>query len=336
MPKKKQVIFQNSIPGKFIPRNDPPPGSGLHLYLNHSIFIFYSVFRSGVHDNRFNAKMAELLASSSTVNHENELVSTTSPPDNSTITTTDIPSIDSSRMHSKLLHRRIVTMLETLKKPDNDSSTLPLTFSQTEHKSQPITFGQLRQATISSSSSTTVIEDKSTSQQITMDTEEKHHKTLTSFTRESCPDLTSITSKPFGKHQTNKERLYYSPSLEQLFEQQNVVSQTKKEEEQSQKSSLTVEEILAMYYSKVNLTTNTESHLPSSTYPNTNTGFYIHPSGPRWNTPQSNQHNIPPSPLMINEQNRNRPPPPSYSSSVTYSHRTTSAGISNIFFKIHS
>jgi len=31
MPKKKQVTFQTSIPGKFIPRNTPPPGSGLHL-----------------------------------------------------------------------------------------------------------------------------------------------------------------------------------------------------------------------------------------------------------------------------------------------------------------
>jgi len=31
MPKKKQVTFQNNIPGKFIPRDDTPSASGLHL-----------------------------------------------------------------------------------------------------------------------------------------------------------------------------------------------------------------------------------------------------------------------------------------------------------------
>ncbi len=31
MPKKKQVTFQSNIPGKFIPRDDLPPASGLHL-----------------------------------------------------------------------------------------------------------------------------------------------------------------------------------------------------------------------------------------------------------------------------------------------------------------
>jgi hypothetical protein len=271
--------------------------------------------------------MAELIASS-TVNNENELVSTKSSQDDPTTTTvSEITSIDSSHVHSKLLHRRIVTMLETLRKPNDDSSTLPLTSSHNEHKSQPITFGQLRQATISSES-TTIIEDKLISPQITIDIEEKHHKKLTSFTRDSCPDLTLITSKSYVKHQTNKERLYYSPSLEKLFEEQNVISQTKKDEEQTQKTPLTVDEILAMYYSKVNLPTNTESHLPSSTYSNTTTGFYIHPSGSRWNSLQSNQHDIPPHPrLMLNEQNRNRPPPPSYSSSVNYGHRTTPTGV---------
>jgi len=275
--------------------------------------------------------MAELLASSSTVNNENELVSTKSSQNDATTipTTTTIPeiiSIDSSHVHSKLLHRRIVTMLETLRKPNDDSSTLPLTSSHTEYKSQPITFGQLRQATISSES-ITIIEDKLTSPQITINTEEKYHKKLTSFTRDSCPDLTSV--KLSGKHQTSKERLYYSPSLEKLFEEQNVISQTKKDEEQTQKSPLTVDEILAMYYSKVNSPINTESHLPSSTYSNTTTGFYIHPSGPNRNSLQSNQHDIPPPPptLMLNEQNRNRPPPPSYSSSVKYGHRTTPTGV---------
>ncbi|CAF3034466.1 unnamed protein product [Rotaria sp. Silwood2] len=104
MPKKKQVTFQNSIQGKFIPRNTPPPGS---------------VFPSRVNDNRFNAKMAELLASSSTINDENELVSTKSSQDDST--SNEILSINSSRIQSKLFHRRIVTMLETLKKSNDNS-----------------------------------------------------------------------------------------------------------------------------------------------------------------------------------------------------------------------
>lgn len=31
MPKKKQVTFHSNIPGKFIPRDDPPSASGWHL-----------------------------------------------------------------------------------------------------------------------------------------------------------------------------------------------------------------------------------------------------------------------------------------------------------------
>ncbi len=279
--------------------------------------------------------MAQLLAassSSSTVNNENELVSPKSTTDDSTTTiiSPETTFIDSSRVHSNLLHRRIVTMLETLRKPTDDPSALPLPSSHTEHKSQPITFGQLRQATISSAS-TTIIEDKSASPQITINTEETHQRKLTSFARDSSSDLTSMTSKTSTKHQTSKERLYYSPSLEKLFEEQNIISSTKIEEEQvPAPPALTVDEILARYYSKVSLPTNTESQLPPSVVSNTTTGFFIHSSGPRWNSPPSNQQHIPPPSLVLNEQNRNRPPPPSYSSSVANSHRTTSTGRSNI------
>jgi len=317
MPKKKQVIFQNSISGKFIPRNLPPSGSGLQGYFHHHMFLFsiLIVFPSGANDNRFNSKMAELLAassSSSIINDENELVSTKSSQDNTT-------AIHSSSIHSKLFHRRIVTMIETLRKSNDD---LSLTSSHIEQKSQPITFGQLRQATISSTPATS-LEDKSISQQRIIDNEQKHQKVLQTFVRDNTSDISSGTLRSSEKYQTNKERLYYSPSLEQLFEEQNSVSQTKKEEEQS---SLTVDEILAMYYSKGKLPTNTESHLTSTTYPNT-TAFYIHPAVPTWNFSQSNQQIIPPSPLILNEQNRNRPPPPSYSSTVANIHRTTSTGV---------
>jgi hypothetical protein len=316
MPKKKQVIFQNSISGKFIPRNLPPSGSGLQGYFHHLIFLFsiLIVFPSGANDNRFNSKMAELLAasSSSIINDENELASSKSSQDNTT-------AIHSSSIHSKLFHRRIVTMIETLRKSNDD---LSLTSSHIEQKSQPITFGQLRQATISSTPATS-LEDKSVSQQRIIDNEQKHQKVLQTFVRDNTSDISSGTLKSSEKYQTNKERLYYSPSLEQLFEEQNSVLRTKKEEEQS---SLTVDEILAMYYSKGKLPTNTESHLTSTTCPNT-TAFYIHPSVPRWNFSQSNQQIMPPSPLILNEQNRNRPPPPSYSSTVANVHRTTSTGV---------
>jgi hypothetical protein len=258
--------------------------------------------------------MAELLASSSTMNDENQLVST--KPSQNDSTSSEIVLIDSPRVHSKLLHRRIVTMLETLRKPNNDSITPSLISNPNEVKSQPITFGQLRQATISS------IEDKPTSQSHI--TEEKHHKNVTTFIRESAPDVTSITiNTSSSKHSTNKERLYYSPSLEQLFEQQN--KKEEETEEQIQKSSLTVDEILTMYYTKVKESTHTE---PSS-YPNTSMSFYIHPSSSSstWNSSQNNQNLIPPPPrLVLNEQNRNRPPPPSYSSSVAIGHRPTPTG----------
>jgi hypothetical protein len=274
--------------------------------------------------------MAELLASSSTINDENELVSIKDEPSSS-----EINSNDSSHTHSKLLHRRIVTMLETLRKSDDDHSSKPVVKpSHTEYKFQPITFGQLRHATISSVPTIT-IEDKTNSYQTSIDNEEKYHKTLTTFSRDSYPDLTSSISKSSTKHQTNRERLYYSPSLERLFEQQNLIPPTKREEEeeQLQKSSLTVDEILAMYYSKVNVPTNTESHLLSSPYSNaattTSTGFYIHPSVPRWNSSQINHHTMPPPRLVLNEQNRNRPPPPSYSSSVANGQRTASTSMYN-------
>ncbi|CAF4045844.1 unnamed protein product [Adineta steineri] len=325
MLKKKQVTLQNSIPGKFIPRNVSSSGSA---------------FPSGANDNRFNSKMAELLASSSTINDENEFLSTKSSQDN--LTSNELISNGSSSIHSKLFHRRIVTMLEASKKPSNDISTTS-TSSYTEQKSQPITFGQLRQATIASTCAT-INDDKSISHSIITNTEDKHQKNIASFTRDNNSDFNSITLKSSSKYQTNKERLYYSPSLEQLFEQQNIISQTKKEEEEkSQKSSLTVDEILAMYYSKVNVPTNIESHLPSLVYPNntttttSNSGFCIHSSVPSWNSSSNNQYIVPSPRLLSNDQNKIRPPPPSYSSSVTNNtHRMATIVPSSLQHHIHS
>ncbi|CAF1129161.1 unnamed protein product [Rotaria sp. Silwood1] len=309
MPKKTKVTFQNSIQGKFIPRNAPPSGS---------------VFPSGVNDNRFNAKMAELLASSSLNNDENKLVSVKSSQNNST--SNEILSIDSSCVHSKLFHRRIVAMLETFKKSNDDSSISSVRSSHIEHKSQPITFGQLRQATILSAP-VQIIDDKLISDQIKEDTEEeKHDKTLSSFVKDTKFNLISTKSKSSTKSQINIERLYYSSSLEQLLDQQNIVTETKNDDKQIQKSTLTVDEILAMHYAKVKQSTNIDSNLLSSSiYSNTSvTSCHIHPSIPQWNSSQNHQHIIPSPQFILNEQNRNRPPPPSYSSSVANGHQTTS------------
>ncbi|CAF5154138.1 unnamed protein product, partial [Rotaria magnacalcarata] len=151
----------------------------------------------------------------------------------------------------------------------------------------------------------------------------KYDKTLISFVKENNANSNATTSKTSTKHQTNRERLYYSSS----HEQQNVTGEMKTDEKEMEKSSLTVDEILALHYSKVKLSRNTEADPPSSVYPNrTVASFYISFSVPKWNSFQTSQHS--PSPqLMLNEQNRTRPPPPSYSSSITYGHRTTSLGM---------
>ena len=270
--------------------------------------------------------MAEFLASSAAMTGENSIVASKSSQDNPAIVLSEPTSIDSPRTNSSLLHRRIVTMLDTLKTASDDpSAALSSTLSQTEHSSQPITFGQLRQATIgsSASSSSTLNPTKSNpSPSKKLDTEEKPMSTLLPYPRENAPDVPPTS---MAKYQINKGKFYYSPSLEQLFEEQNRLAQTKKVDEQTQISSLTVDDILAKHYSKLHLSTNSESHLPSSTQSNTSSGFYIHPSGPRWDTLQNN----PPS-LLLNEQNRNRPPPPPYLSGTTTSHRTSSTGMFNI------
>jgi len=291
--------------------------------------------------------MAELLASSSassppstTINNENEPIRNTaksSQDDAILASSSETTTIDSSRVHSKLLHRRIATMLETLRgRGGNGGATSPptstrLTPSHLQSKSQPITFGQLRQATTTSSSAsppppppppTVVVEEVSSS------------KILSA---RSYTDLMSI-NKSSPKHQANKERLINSPSLEQLLEQHNVVPRMKEQDEERQqqqqpKPPLTVDEILATYYSKVKVPTTTETNLvpqPSS-YLNGNVGFYMHPSPLGWNPPQTNQHQIPSPQLLLNEQNRNRPPPPSYSLSVASGHRPPPISMYNFF-----
>ncbi|CAF1568723.1 unnamed protein product [Adineta ricciae] len=253
MPRKKQVTFHNSIPGKFIPRNSSA-----------------SVFPSGAHDNRYNAKIAQFLASSASSANDNELVSTNSPQ--------EISPILSSSIHSNLFHRRIVTMIETLRKPNSDPS-----LSHTGQKSQPITFGQLKQAS--------VLEEKPISHQLPIHVEGKQQKTLASFVRDNTPDLPPVeTAKSSTKDEDDEPKLHYSPSLEKLFEEQSVISQTKPLD---------------------------DDELDSSRSP---TSFYIHPSVLKWSSSPSNQLTTSP-PLPFHEQTRTRPPPPSYTLSITNNNR---------------
>lgn len=328
MPKKKQVTLQNSIPGKFIPRNALPSGSGLQLFTNHHmlissdfLFLKYIVFPSRGNDNRLNAKMAELLASSSITNDVNNLVSTKSSQDNEK--SNEIPSIESPNIHSKVFHRRIVTMLETMRKVNDNSSTVQITSAHSEYKSQPITFGQLRKANISSVPAQ-VIEDKSISYQVKTDIEEKQDKPVTSFVKEHSLNSNAGTLKSSIKRQTTKERLHYSPSLEQLFQQQNSVSETRSDEKEIQKPSLSVDEILATRYAKLHLSTNTESYTTATT-------FYMHPSISSWNSLNTNSHINQSRPqTVVDEQARNRPPPPSYSASIATPHRPAATGMMNV------
>lgn len=301
-----------------------------------NIFI---VFRTGTNPNRFNSKMVELLAStppSTTVNNENEPILNTRrlSRDNATIpTSSETTSNDSSRVHSKLLHRRIVTMLETLRgRNGNNETTSPptspgLTHSHMGLKSQPITFGQLRQAitpVVEEPSSSKMLAARSYNDLMSMNTSDRqsYYGNMPSSMTDAHSDLNLTTTMPTyrssTKHQTNRERTFYSPFLEQ-----HGSNQENEQHQQVSKPPLTVDEILATYYSKVAVPIATETRPLSqpSAYPNSNMDYYRHPSSLAWDSSQTTQHHIPPPPLLLNEQNRNRPPPPSYSFSVASGHR---------------
>ncbi|CAF0920850.1 unnamed protein product [Didymodactylos carnosus] len=260
MPKKKETLFQRTIPGKYIPRDGPPPINGV---------------RSGVgSDNRFNSRMAELLASSAYNNNDSNSNSTNddiendlSPSVERTVTISNDTDSPSSRVNSKLLHRRIVTMLETLRRrgvpvPPRQMKGME---NMIDTDLQPITFGQLK-ATTASNGSTQVtslserqtdIENSTTSSSINSVSISRSYDDLSDdlFSRlslnnnsdispstatttkttnmtqlkslsitDSCPDLSSKINQNIMQQQETKERrptLYYSPSLEQLLNQRS-------------------------------------------------------------------------------------------------------------------
>lgn len=320
--------------------------------MNVEINLFFVGFHGGTSGNRFNSKMVELLASSSTSssssstinNQENEPFShmTKSTQRGSVLSTApEMPTADGSQVHSKVLRRRIVNMLETLRKRSGTTppSTSPkFTPSGMGSKSQPITFGQLRQATTPPSSSSITTSPPSASSIST--TEEMSSSRI--ITARSYNDLLSIISdnpsitaipgnRSSLRYAASSERLLYSPSLEQLLEQHNITprkneqNESKLEDDQQAKSPLTVDEILAKYYSKVKVPTTTDTNptLPLTSYPHSNMGYFIGSSPTEWHSSQTNpyQSRPAPPPLLLNEQNRNRPPPPSYSISLTSGHR---------------
>jgi hypothetical protein len=230
-------------------------------------------------------------------------------------------------------------MLETLRRRGRTTSPPPtsprLVSSHMGSKSQPITFGQLRQATTSASASPpsppTAIGEEVSSSKITSARSYTDLMSVSQSDRQSyhtsliSSDLITTTTLPMNrssqKHSNNMERHLYSPSLEQLLEQHSIAprkneqNESKQDEEQQQsKPPLTVDEILATYYSKVKVPTSAES--------NNNMGFYVHPSPSGWHSPQ----------LLLNEQNRNRPPPPSYSVSVAAGHRPPTTSMFHFSF----
>ncbi|CAF0994333.1 unnamed protein product [Adineta ricciae] len=331
MSKKRQVTFQNSTAGKFIPRDEPSTAS---------------VFRPGVNNTRFNSKMAELLASASTSNNENELAqshvkTSADDPILSPPTETSLP--DSSRDQSKLIQRRVATMLESLRgrgASGESASPLKTPASNVELKPQPITFGQLRQATAAATSShppsqvtpsTDAVDDISASKVLlshSLNRQPHHPNVLVPSQADFQADL---SSSPI-----NRTRITYSSSREQLLEHHNVVPRINdtdgnKPEAEQRKSSLTVDEILASYYAKLRIPTTTESHMSSLTttssppsYSSNNSNLHLQPTTLGW-TP-SPPPPLPPMPsLVFTEQNRNRPPPPSYSSAVAPSHQPPSS-----------
>jgi len=288
--------------------------------------------------------MAELLASSppplTPVNNENEPILNarkSSRDDTALATSPEMSTSDSSRVQSKLLHRRIVTMLESLRGRSGNGGVTPLptsprlSSSHMELKSQPITFGQLRQATTSSvpPPPPTVVEEVSSSKMLSarsytdLSDRQTYHTNVTDNHSDFNPSTSIPINKSSPKHQTNRERSFYSPLLEQhniaprMKEQDESKQQEGEQQQQQPKPPLTVDEILATYYSKVKVPTTTETNLSSqpSSYLNSNMGFYIHPIS-----------------LLLNEQNRNRPPPPSYSSSIANGHRPPPTSIYNFIF----
>ena len=272
------------------------------VYFSSKSFTFKCshrlVFRNGTSANRFNSKMVELLASSPspspTVNQENDstLTSMKSTADDSGISTSsEMIPIDSSRMQSKLLHRRIATMLDTLRRrsgaasPPSASPRLTSTYS--DSKSQPITFGQLRQANSNSSEMPPPIPPRS-------------------------PVTQNVRSSKTATAHSYTDLLAMNPAERQSYHQSNASSATETIGEQMN-TSLTVDEILANYYAKVKISTQSSSTNFTSSNNNVNSSFYIHPP--------TTTSALNPSSFFLNNQNRVRPPPPSYSISVANGHR---------------
>ena len=90
--------------------------------------------------------MAELLASSSILSDENHDDQIETANDEK-ILSEEIVEFNSSQYHSNVFHRRIANVISSLRKPDQEGSATHADTSSVSTKSQPITFGQLRQAT---------------------------------------------------------------------------------------------------------------------------------------------------------------------------------------------
>ena len=264
--------------------------------------------------------MAALLASSSANNDENQLEPVKYVREN--IKTLDSSPVDSSRIHSRLLHRRIFTMLDSLRRPNDDSHSLSANSHHDESTSQPITFGQLRHITASPILIRTVQDQPPSSSQLPINTisinaGENHSKSVRSPPTDLTSSVSRITATSIEKpllpeRSTTLEPLPLSPSLGQ---QVGIPGRTDQVEPWPT-ASLTVDQILTFYHSKSTALSSSDSHTagahPTQAFPSHASSVTNHRSPIRW---------------PFDEPMNPRPPPPYYTSIVANNYRSNSASV---------
>ena len=213
----------------------------------------------------------------------------------------EVAGLNVSGARPKVLSRRIVTLMGAMRSRGESaepSSPLPArTFPRAEPPSHPITFGELRKATASSATPPS-----------------RSPGLVTPYKLSSARSYNDLASSDVAEHSSSAGTNNRSPfSSSTMVPTSTTSSKHQKSKEQVQRPPITVDEIIATYYSKVSLSAASEQRpLPRPSQGNANTDFYI-----------------PPPPFAMNQPNRNRPPPPSYSASIANGHRPPQTGEHN-------
>lgn len=249
--------------------------------------------------------MAELLACSSLVEEENE-VSTRENPIGETNQRVSVGATsNSSNIHSKLLHRQIVNMLDSLENSEEESKST-LSSLPTNNKFQPITFGQLRQANQSIAENQTQTKSQlELSQQMRKEND---------FVPNQISTREIDREEPTEQNKVNFHRLdsfpkSHSPLLDQTLSDLR-----------------TSNEILARQYLTNKVHQNEESRIFSSFRSDHQNIVAVGQS--RISSSRSLSRHFSPISTNPDELNLNRPPPPSYQSSLADPQRFKSTGTS--------